>query len=600
LTRSKFSLMSNIGFMLRHAWHGHRAVILLCVLIALFSVSNSVIQMFLAPEILRVIESGGSLRSLLSVLAIFGALLLFFGMGLQYLKTSALIGRISVRCDILMDVTRKSTETAYCNLLDTDFLRLNSQAHRFTLGNQQSSEAIWTTLTDLLTNLLGFGIYLFLLSSLDWRLEALIAVLSLAGFFLNRHLSAWRQKHQAERSQYVSALRYAGDLFTRRKYAKDIRFFGVREWVGNLWETNARLFRSFANRDQAHLLIGNLFSLLLTFLRNAAAYWLLTRIVLRGELSVSSFLLYFSAVGGFAAWVEGILNQVFTLHRQSMDLSVIREFLSWPEPYTTDEGEDLPEGPYTIQLNNVSFRYPGAEKDTITSLNLTIRPEEKLAIVGLNGAGKTTLIKLLSGLLDPTSGTVTLNGTDIRRLNRRKYYELFSPVFQQFSVLPASIRENVTQSLDETDEDKLRKSLEIANLRQKIESLPRGADTPLTREVFEDGVEMSGGETQRLMLSRVLYRDSPILLLDEPTAALDPIAENNIYTRYQEIAGGKIAVFISHRLASTRFCDRILYMENGQIAEEGTHDALMDLDGKYAELFHVQSKYYQEGDEGHE
>ena len=254
----------------------------------------------------------------------------------------------------------------------------------------------------------------------------------------------------------------------------------------------------------------------------------------------------------------------------------------------------MPEKPYEFRFENVSYRYPGAKEDTIKNLDLTIHPGEKLAIVGLNGAGKTTLIKLLSGFLDPNEGRVLLNGTDIREFDRRKYYELFSAVFQDFSVLPATIRENVTQSLDKPDIERLWRALELAGLSSKVKSLPSELETQVTRDVYEDGTELSGGETQRLMLARVIYRNSPVILLDEPTAALDPIAENEIYLRYNEIAEGNISVFISHRLASTRFCDRILYLEDGGIVEEGTHDELMSAGGKYAELFEVQSKYYSE------
>ena len=206
----------------------------------------------------------------------------------------------------------------------------------------------------------------------------------------------------------------------------------------------------------------------------------------------------------------------------------------------------------------------------------------------------------MAGFLDPTQGKITLNGVDIREFDRREYYKLFAAVFQDFSVLPATVRENITQTLDAPEVEKLWHCLEQAGLEEKIQSLPKGMETQVTRRVYEDGMEFSGGETQRLMLARVLYRGSPVLLLDEPTAALDPIAENDIYQKYNEMTAGKTAVFISHRLASTRFCDRILFLEKGAIAEEGAHDGLMEKNGKYAALFAVQKKYYEEGADGHE
>ena len=245
----------------------------------------------------------------------------------------------------------------------------------------------------------------------------------------------------------------------------------------------------------------------------------------------------------------------------------------------------------------MSYRYPEADRDTISHLNLTIAPGEKLAVVGLNGAGKTTLIKLLCGFLEPTEGQVLLDGQDIRQYNRRDYYKLFSAVFQKFVILPGTIAENVAQRRTEEgiDRDRVAWCIQQAGLTDKIASLPQGLDTKMVRTVYEDAVELSGGETQRLMLARALYKNGPVLVLDEPTAALDPIAEDDIYQKYKGMTAGNTSIFISHRLASTRFCDRILLLDHGSIAEEGTHDQLLAKGGKYAQLFALQSRYYQKG-----
>ena len=311
-------------------------------------------------------------------------------------------------------------------------------------------------------------------------------------------------------------------------------------------------------------------------------------------------MLYFGAISGFTQWVTGILEQFLKLHRQSLELSTVREFLEWPEPFLFEEGEKIegsPDGRYEVRLEHVSFRYPGAKCDMIHDLDLTVTAGERLAIVGCNGAGKTTLVKLLCGFLDPTQGRVLLNGEDIRTYDRRDYYALFSAVFQDFSVLEGSVAENVAQHVNEIDENKVRKCLAQAGLTEKIASLPHGIQTKIGREVYEDGVELSGGQIQRLMLARALYKDGPILVLDEPTAALDPIAENDIYMKYSSMTCGRTSVFISHRFASTRFCDRIILLADGKIEEEGTHESLLAKGGEYARLFEIQSRYYaQEGE----
>ena len=335
-------------------------------------------------------------------------------------------------------------------------------------------------------------------------------------------------------------------------------------------------------------------------MRNGAAYAYLIWLTLEQGLPVSQFLLYFGAATGFAQWVSGILEKFAKLHKQCLDISTVREFLEYPEPFRFEDGLPLKkrlDTPYELRLEGVSYRYPGAEKDTIHKLDLTVRPGENLAIVGLNGAGKTTLVKLLCGFLDPTEGRVLLNGQDIRPYNRRDYYKLFAAVFQDFSVLSATVAENVAQCRTGIDEARVWHCLDEAGLTEKVQSLPKQLETQIGREVYEDGVELSGGQTQRLMLARALYKDAPVLVLDEPTAALDPIAENDIYQKYNEMTAGKTSLFISHRLASTRFCDRILYLKDGRVAEEGTHEELLKRGGGYADLFEVQSQYYREENE---
>ncbi len=598
--KSPYNLWQNTGFMLTQAWGKYPSVIFLCIALAMVTAAQTVTELLIAPMVLQKVETAAPLEELLLTIAGFSLLLLVLSGLKQYLDTNTLFGRVGVRISIVRQIGIKLSQTSYPNLKEDRFNDLEGKCFNACDNNQASVEYIWTTWTVILTNILGFIVYLAVLSGLHPLLLCVIIVTTAAGYLVNKRINEWGYRHREEEAEYIKEMWYIREKATERFLAKDIRIFGLAGWVNDVWYKSLRLYQAFIRKRESIYIWTNVVDLLLSLLRNGIAYAYLLWLTLTNGMSASEFLLYFTAASGFTQWVTGILEMFTQLHKQSLDISIIREFLEYPEPFRFEEGEPLPKNlrtPCEIRLEDVSFRYPKAETDTLRHINLTIHPGEKLAIVGLNGAGKTTLVRLVCGFLDPTQGRVLLNGEDIRRYNRREYYKLFSAVFQDFSVLEASVAENVAQRVEGIDEERVRRCLEQAGLTEKVESLPKGLQTPIGRQVFEDGVELSGGQTQRLMLARALYKDGPILVLDEPTAALDPIAESDIYQKYNGMTQGKTSLFISHRLASTRFCDRILFLENGQITEEGTHDQLLAQGGGYAKLFEVQSQYYKEGGE---
>lgn len=595
--KPKYNLWQNTGFMLRTSRKYAKSVFPLCIVLALLSAGKSVAELLIAPAILNKIELSASLGSVVFTIAAFALVLMLLSGLRSYVDTNALFGRIAVRSQgIYLSISRKYAKTSYPNLLNTDFLALGEKASAACAGNSESSEAIWTTLTDLMTSCIGFIVYLALLTNLNLWLAALVAATTAVSYFASKRINEWGYLHRSEELELTKKIEYANKTATSREFAKDIRMFGLRGWLEDLWGSTMRLYSAFCAKRERKYIWANIIDIVLTFLRNGIAYAFLIGITVKNGLPASQFLLYFAALSGFAQWVVEILDKLSVMHKQSLDISTIREFLDWDEPFDLNGGERIafePNKQYEIRLDDVSFRYPKADKDTLSHINLTVHPGEKLAIVGLNGAGKTTLVKLVCGFLDPTEGRILLNGEDIRKFNRNDYYALFSAVFQEFSVLDVTVKENVAQCVDGIDETRVWQCIDKAGLTEKIKSLPKGIETHLGRRVFKDGVEFSGGQTQRLMLARALYKNAPILVLDEPTAALDPIAENDIYQKYNDMTHGRTSFFISHRLASTRFCDRIIFVDSGKIAEEGTHDELLKNGGGYAYLFEVQSKYYR-------
>ena len=596
--KPKYGIAQNVLWMAKIAWSTRKRVLVFCFLTAALEILYNLAQLYIAPEILKRVESHAPLSSLLWTIAFF-TLAIFLVLVLKdYIKENTMYPRVDVRSVIIGKLTEKCNTTSYPNTLDADFIKLRERAYMACDGNREATELIWQTLTLLLQNIGGFVIYLTILSRLDLTLLLVVVATCLVGFFVSRYTNNWMFTHREAEDVYYAKKRYIRDKAESVELAKDIRVFGLQNWLNDLLENVHDVYLDFRLKVERMRLLADITEALMTAARNIIAYVYLIRMALSEGLSVAEFLLYFTAVTTFTTWVMGILREAVKLHQQSLDISRVREFIEYPEPFKFEEGEPVPAADgYELKLERVSFRYPGAGEDTIHGLDLTVKAGEKLAVVGLNGAGKTTLVRLLCGLFDPTEGRVLLNGKDIRDFNRREYYKLFSAVFQEFSILDVTVAENIAQTNRDIDYGKLRDCVEKAGLTRTVDGLPNGLDTHVGREVYLDGVLFSGGQTQRLMLARALYKDAPILMLDEPTAALDPIAENDIYMKYNDMTAGKTSVFISHRLASTRFCDRIIFIADGRIAEEGTHESLLALGGEYAKLYEVQSRYYQEGRE---
>ena len=594
--KPKYSMWQSICFMLRYAWKYCKQVIFLCLVIPVLVLALSLTQLYISPVILRLVETAAPLQSLLGTIGFFSLILLLLRGLKEYVNRNTLFGRVFVRMQIINDINRKGCVTSYPNAMNPVVTKMRDKAFECCNSNNRATEYIWTVLTGLVGNLLCFTAYLLLLSNLNWWMITVILVTSALGFFVNNRIHEWAYRHREEEATFEKQAYYLYNLMGDDTLGKDLRVFGLKQWIDSIWDGMIRTCESFVTRREKVYIWANVVDMVLTVARNGIAYAYLIWLALNRELSASDFLLYFSAISGFATWVTALLREVATLRKQCLELSTVQEYLDYPELFRFEGGVAIPAADrYELQLDNVSFRYPGTEEYIFKGLNLTVHPGEKIAIVGLNGAGKSTIVKLLCGFYDPDEGNVLLNGIDIRKFNRREYYELFSAVFQEYSHLDVTVAENVAQDFENIDLARVNDAIEKAGLTKAVAELPKGLDTPVGRDVYLDGVLFSGGQMQRLMLARALYKDGPILVLDEPTAALDPLAEQDIYMKYNEMTAGKTAVFISHRLASTRFCDRIIFLSDGMVKEEGTHEELLIRNGGYAELFEVQSRYYREG-----
>ncbi len=596
--KPKYNMLQNSLFMIGLAFREkEKKVVVLALISAVLSVLNSLIGLFISPTIISAVESGGPVSHLAHTIGFFVVSLVIVSGLNAYVNTNTRYGRTQLRSALIKALNHKAAVTSYPNLTDEKFKNLLDKSSEVTGGGYEASEAIWATLTNIVTALSGLIIYLLLLTVFDPLMLAVIVITALAACLCDKWLNSYAYRYRDEYSEQWGRMWYIDEKSRDFTAAKDIRIFGLVPWLRELAAKALAAYSATVRKEHRVYFWGQIADLILSFLRNGIAYAYLIKTVLNSGMTVADFLLYFSAVGGLTTWISSVLKSGARLHRQSMDISTVRECLEYPEPFDFKGGEVLTieEGKkYEITLENVSFKYPNMDRYILENINLTLHSGERLAVVGLNGAGKTTLVLLMCGFFDPTEGRVLLNGKDIKDYRRGDYYKLFSAVFQSFSLLAGSIGMNIAQSIDDIDMEKVRDCADKAGLLEKIEALPDGFNTRLNRTVYEDAMMLSGGEAQRLMLARALYKNAPIIVLDEPTAALDPIAESDMYIKYSEMTRGRSSVYISHRLASTRFCDRIILLDGGEIAEQGSHSELIALGGRYAELFEVQSRYYRE------
>lgn len=429
--------------------------------------------------------------------------------------------------------------------------------------------------------------------TLNWLFIVILILPVLVGILAEYFWEKSNKKIQNILQPIWRKLIYLMNILTQFQYGKDIRLYNMRQWLlekyhdMSLLEYHSlkRLWRNnFKNRFGWNLS---------TFITTAATYIYLTYSVLHHGISIGDFLMYSSAILTFVNSATDFLNLSNYVIAENRYVNDYHLFMQFHQNHPQTQKFNQTGNPINIEFKNVSFKYPNQDQYALKNVSLTIHDHEKLAVVGLNGAGKTTFIKLLTRLYEPTEGEILLNGKNIAFYDKEEYYQLFSVVFQDINLFSFSIKENVAMvEKEDIDENKVWDCLKKAGLEEKVSSLKQGMDTNLQKNLDENGIMLSGGEAQKLVFARALYKDAPFCILDEPTSALDALAELRLYQQFNTILKDKTAIYISHRLSSTRFCDRIVLFKEGKILEMGTHDELIQTNQEYSQLFAMQANYY--------
>lgn len=592
----KYSFINNILYSLKRMWSIGKKDTVFIFLRAPILILTPFLGVLLSQQVVAGISGGGNIEGVvmtaLSILAL-TALCTCIGHLLEGNLQNFLLVHDFKYQDLFLI---KSLSSDYENMESVSGKNKMSKAREHFGRDNSAARQLSYVFSSLTANIIGIVFYALILFTLNPWIMVIIAVTTVLGFFVLNSATRWKFKNKDNWKDYDRQLGYLNNNLQDFTRAKDIRLYSMSHWFQSLYLKSLGNRMDWAKKEMRYSLKCSGLMALLSVIREVIAYGLLIFIVYERGMSGADFIFYFGIIGGFAGWLNEIVQNFSKLTASHLGITELREFLEMPDKSNRGEGKPLPKGSFSIEFKNVSYTYEGGERPATDNISFKIEVGEKVAVVGINGAGKTTIVKLMCGLFRPESGRILIDGRDIDEYNIQEYFSVLSPVFQDIFLLPCTILENISgRSITETDREKAMECLKLAGLYDKISSLENREMSLLVKTANEGAIELSGGELQKLALARALYKNGGTLILDEPTAALDPIAENKIYEEYGRMTKGKSSLFISHRLASTRFCDKILFIENGKIIESGTHESLMEKGGKYAHMYEIQSHYYREG-----
>lgn len=597
-----YGTLKNCGFILKQTWKHTPALIFIIIIHAIVSAMITIMDAITIKLVLDVIigainDNSQDISQLLITTAIITAILIFLN------AINCAVDRnfwrfVLLRMKIINMRIAKALRMNYQNLENPEILDLHNKAINASSSNNNGIEGLLHNIDSFACGVAKAIASMAIILTLNPLLVLIMTTLCVVQYFFFVHTvkrdreEYWNKCNPVQRrAGYINNI--SGDF----SYAKDIRLYSTKNWIiDSFKKVNLESFRLFSfsrNLWAKNSVVSHTVSLF----QEAILYiWVIAEFIINA-MTVGNLSMYLGGVRSFTTTLNEILQLVGTMKQNSMQVDDFRRFIELDDGMETNK--KVPRsGSYTFEFKDVSFKYSGQEVYALKNLNLKITAGQKLAVVGLNGAGKSTFIKLLMRIYDVTEGCILLNGVDVREYNREDYFNLFSPVFQDIHLFAFPLSQNISMSPPEqTDKKTVEKCIADAGLKAKVDELPHGIETEMLKVKVDDGVDFSGGEKQKLALARALYKNADIVVLDEPTAALDALAEYNLYQNFNSMIGKKSAIYISHRLSSTRFCDEIAMFMNGEMVEYGNHEELLAKGGEYAKMFNVQAQYYKDSEE---
>ncbi len=589
----EFGFFDNIQYILRRMIKEDKHFFIFIPLGMFCAAAMQYLWTFISKFVIDMITGESSPDKLMLLMFFFTALQIVSTMANTYFYTNGW-RYIYVRFRMMNQKNAKVMALDYEYLENADVMDCYQKAGNACNDNSNGIEGMMRGIVNFLQVLTVAVVGFTIISTLSISLVLIIVAIAVLEFFISNHTNkitkerVWDPLATWWRKDY-----YMQSTTTDFGAAKDIRMFGLSDWLIKKYR-EIRMVRVCAQKtSNQYWFIAMNFMQLLELLSHIAVYGWLVASMLKGRLTIGNFSLYLASSATFFEHINNMLNELSGLFAKSRQVDDFRSFLSFDGGDKNISGRPVPKlEKYEFTFQNVSFRYPKAEQYALKNLNITVKAGERLAIVGLNGAGKTTLIKLLCRLYDVTEGAILIDGINIKDYATDEYRRLFAVVFQDFKLFAFTLKENVHLA-EEMDDNRIAQVLEQLGLYEEAQKLDNGLDTMIFKSFDEHGTELSGGQQQKTAISRALYRNAPIVILDEPTAALDPVAEYEIYRQFHSLVGGRTAIYISHRLSSCKFCDKIAVFAQASIKEYGSHEELIHIpNGIYAEMFAAQAQYY--------
>ncbi len=554
-------------------------------------VLQPLVTAYIPKAMIDAIDNGVTVGDMTVIVALLSLLLTLTIWLDPFMKELVRGGARIVRMRYAVAAFRKTLTTDYVNIESFEGREKQKRAEAFYNARFFSGADFVEQCAHFLVCVIGVIASSVLLYKVNYFMILLILLTCVCEFFLLKILKTKQSETTDNYSKLSGKFEYFYKLSKNAEASKDIKLYGFSDYlvktaadfIYQIEHINAKYTKQSAAISGVRALLN--------LVRELVAYAYLTYLVLKNRLSVSEFIFCFGIITGFSNWIMNLVFSFMEISRCCTDCALYREFVE----ESVSEGK--PEVDFgevrSIEFSNVFFTYPASDTETIRNMSFKVNKGENIAIVGENGAGKTTAIKLLCGLYYPSEGDILINGRSSKEFSSDSYFDLFSAVFQDYCFMPMTIAENITAE-QSYDKERLFAAFDKAGITDKINSLSEKENTLMVKDVYKNAADFSGGEKQKLLLAKAVYKNAPVLILDEPTAALDPISENELYLKYNELTEDKISFFISHRLSSTRFCDRILFIKDGAVAESGTHEELMAKKGAYYRMYQTQSMYYRE------